>query len=147
MYVRSPELLLLRLLILSFEYRIYIYIYIYMCVSVCVCVCVFTNPFTRAGCDRRSIFNRSLTDLNLEFSFHLTCCYTEIKELNLLHNLPIAGWRIVGCISFPWILALCKIPCLRFELRLSLTITPRILSLSLSLSLYLSPFINTKHFS
>ena len=52
-----------------------------MCVCVCVCVnhsqkticvCVliiFTNPSARAGYDTRSIFKRSLTGLNSEFSF------------------------------------------------------------------------------
>ena len=30
---------------------------------------IFTNPSTRAGCDTRSIFKRSLTGLNSEFSF------------------------------------------------------------------------------
>ena len=42
--------------------------------SVCVCVCVcililFTNPSARAGYDTRSIFKRSLTGFNSEFSF------------------------------------------------------------------------------
>ena len=32
-------------------------------------ITIFTNPFTRAGYDTRSIFKRSLTGLNLEFSF------------------------------------------------------------------------------
>ena len=45
----------------------------------CVCVCVymyyrtimilFTNPSARAGYDTRSVFKRSLTGLNSEFSF------------------------------------------------------------------------------
>ena len=30
---------------------------------------IFTNPSARAECDTRSIFKRSLTDLNSEFSF------------------------------------------------------------------------------
>ena len=30
---------------------------------------IFTKPSARAGCDRRSIFKRSLTGLNSEFSF------------------------------------------------------------------------------
>ena len=38
---------------------IHVYIYIY----------IFTNPSTWAGYDTRSIFCRSLTDLNSEFSF------------------------------------------------------------------------------
>ena len=31
---------------------------------------IFTNPSARAGYDTRSIFKRSLTGLNLEFSFY-----------------------------------------------------------------------------
>ena len=30
---------------------------------------IFTNPSARVGCDTRSIFKRSLTDLNSEFYF------------------------------------------------------------------------------
>ena len=41
--------------------NIYIYIYIY--------IYIFTNPSARAGYDIRSIFKRSLTGLNSEFSF------------------------------------------------------------------------------
>ena len=33
------------------------------------CLILFTNPSTRAGYDTRSNFKRSLTGLNLEFSF------------------------------------------------------------------------------
>ena len=43
-----------------------------MCVCVCVCACgyiLFTNPSARAGYDTRSVFKRSLTGLNTEFSF------------------------------------------------------------------------------
>ena len=41
-----------------------------VCVCVCVCACIYLpNPSTRAGYDTRSIFKRSLTGLNLEFSF------------------------------------------------------------------------------
>ena len=43
---------------------IYIYIYIYIYYMV-----LFTNPSARAGYDTRSIFKRSLTGLNSEFSF------------------------------------------------------------------------------
>ena len=46
---------------------------LYVCLWVCVCVFVwviiFTNPSARAGYDTRSIFKRSLTGLNSEFSF------------------------------------------------------------------------------
>ena len=48
-----------------------------MCVCVCVCVSVcvsinlyvLTNSSTQAGCEIKSIFKRSLTGLNSEFSF------------------------------------------------------------------------------
>ena len=43
----------------SHELYIYIYIYIYS----------FTNPSARAGYDTRSVFKRSLTGLNSEYSF------------------------------------------------------------------------------
>ena len=33
------------------------------------CLILFTNPSARAGYDTRSIFKRSLTGLNSEFSF------------------------------------------------------------------------------
>ena len=70
-------------------------------------VCVYiTNHSAQAAWDTRSIFKKSLTGLNLEFSFSLTCCHTKVKELSLLNCLPIAGQRIVGFISFPkvWVL-------------------------------------------
>ena len=39
---------------------------------------------------------QSLTGLNfLEFSFSKTGCYTKVKELSLLYDLPIARGRIV----------------------------------------------------
>ena len=34
-----------------------------------IIIIIFTNPSARAGCDTRSIFKRSLTGLNSEFSF------------------------------------------------------------------------------
>ena len=37
---------------------------------------LFTNPSARAGYNTRSIFKRSLTGLNSEFSFSETCCLT-----------------------------------------------------------------------
>ena len=38
------------------------------------------NPSARAGYDTRSIFKRSLTGLNSEFSFSETCCLAEAEE-------------------------------------------------------------------
>ena len=33
-------------------------------------ICIYPTPLPRTGCDTRSIFKQSLTDLNLEFSFY-----------------------------------------------------------------------------
>ena len=62
---------------------------------------IFTNPSARAGYDTRSIFKRSLTDLNSEFSFSLTSCLTKAEEPSLPNYLPIAGF-----IPFPRVLVL-----------------------------------------
>ena len=74
---------------------VYIYIYIY------------THPFARAGCDSGSIFKRSLTDLNSQFSFSWTGCLTKAKEPSLLYYLPIAQGRMTGFIPPPKVLVLC----------------------------------------
>ena len=70
-------------------------------------VILFTNPFARAGYDTTSIFKRSLTGLNSEFSFSLTSCLTMAEEPTLSYYLPIAGGRI-GFIPFPRVLVLCE---------------------------------------
>ena len=36
---------------------------------VCACIYIYTNPFTLARCNTRSIFKYTLTGLNSEFSF------------------------------------------------------------------------------
>ena len=64
---------------LSFQEIIYIYIYIY------------TNPSTRVVYNTRSISKRSLTGLNVGFSFSLTGCHTKIKEHSAL--LFTYNWR------------------------------------------------------
>ena len=69
---------------------------------------LFTNPFARAGYDTSSIFKRSLTGLNSEFSFSLTSYLTKAEELCLSYYLPIAGGRIIGFIPFPRVLVLCE---------------------------------------
>ena len=69
---------------------------------------IFTNPSARAGYDTRSIFKRSLTGLNSEFSFSLTSCLTKAEEPSLPYYLPIAGGRIIGFIPFPRVLVLCE---------------------------------------
>ena len=65
---------------------------------VCVFVCVYTYPTARAGCDTRSIFIRSLTGLNSEFSFPLTGCHTKVKEPSLPNYLPLTG----GSVNATW---------------------------------------------
>ena len=69
---------------------------------------LFTNPSARAGYDTTSIFKRSLTDLNSEFSFSLTSCLTKAEEPGLSYYLPIAGGRIIGFIPSPRVLVLCE---------------------------------------
>ena len=71
-------------------------------------VYIFTNPFTRAGYDTRSIFKRSLTGLNSEISFSLTSCLTKAEEPSLSYYLRIAGGRIIEFIPFPRALVLCE---------------------------------------
>ena len=66
------------------------------------------NPSTRAGYDTRSIFKRSLTGLNSEFSFSKTSYLTKAEELSLPYYLPIAGGRIIGFIPFPSVLVQCE---------------------------------------
>ena len=66
---------------------------------------LFTNPSARAGYDTRSIFKRSLTGLNSEFSFSETSCLTKAEEPSPYYYLPIAGGRIRGFIPFPKVFA------------------------------------------
>ena len=77
-----------------------IYLFVYLS--------IFPNPSARARYDTRSIFKRSLTGLNSEFSFSHTSCLTKAKELSLPYYLPIAGGRIIGFIPFPRVLVLCE---------------------------------------
>ena len=67
------------------------YIYIY----------IFTNPFTRAGYDTRSIYKQSLTGMNSEFSFSWTSCLNKAEEPRLPYYLPIAGGRNNWIHPFP----------------------------------------------
>ena len=62
---------------------------------------VFTNPSACAGYDTRSIFKRSLTGLNSEFSFPSTSCLPKAEEPSLPYYLAIAGGRIKWIITFP----------------------------------------------
>ena len=78
--------------------HIYIYIYMY----------IITHPSARVGYNTRSIFKRSLTGLNSEFSFSSTSCLTKAEETSLPYYLPIAGGRIIGYIPFPRVFVLCE---------------------------------------
>ena len=49
-----------------------------------------------------------LTDLSSEFSFSYISCHSKVKEPSLSFYLLIAGGKIVGCIPFPSLLALCE---------------------------------------
>ena len=69
---------------------------------------IFINPSARAGYDTRSIFKGSLTGLNSEFSLTQTSCLTKAEDISLPYYLPIAGGRIIGCITFPRVLVLCE---------------------------------------
>ena len=61
---------------------------------------LFTNPSARAGYDTRSVFKRSLTGFNSEFSFKIICL-TKAEEPSLSYYLPIAEGRIIGFNTFP----------------------------------------------
>ena len=69
---------------------------------------LFTNPSARVGYYTRSIFERSLTGVNSEFSFSQTSCPTKAEEPSLSYYLPIAKGRIIGFIPFPRVLVLCE---------------------------------------
>ena len=69
---------------------------------------IFTNPSARAGYDSKSIFKRSLTGLNSQFSFSETTCLTKVEEASLPYYLPTAAGRIIGFTPFPRVLVLCK---------------------------------------
>ena len=69
---------------------------------------IFTNPSARAWDLTRSIFKRSLTGLNSEFSFSLTRCLTKAEEISLPYYFPIAGKRIISFIPVPRVLVLCE---------------------------------------
>ena len=83
---------------------------LFLHLTVCIqkTILIFTNPTARAGYDTRSIFKRSLTGFNSEFSFSQTSCLTKVEEPRLPYYLPIAGGRIIGFIPFPRVLVLCE---------------------------------------
>ena len=69
---------------------------------------VFVNPSALVECDPRSLFKRSITGFNKEFSFSLIGCATKAKEPSLPFYLPIAGERIIRFISFSRVSEHCK---------------------------------------
>ena len=69
---------------------------------------ISTTLSAREGYDTRSVFKRSLTSLNSEFSFSKNSCLTKAEESSLPYYLPIAGGIIIGFIPFPRILVLCE---------------------------------------
>ena len=77
------------------------------------------------GYDTRSIFKRSLTGLNSEFSFSLTSCLTNAEETSLSYYLPIAGGRIIGFIPSPRVLVQCEMQSVssRFWIRVAVFIS------------------------
>ena len=60
------------------------------------------KPAAQAGCDKKV----NLAGLNSEFSFSETECHKVIKKPSLFHNLPWAGGRKYGFITFPRVLVL-----------------------------------------
>ena len=71
-------------------------------------IIIYIYPSTPTECDSQSIFKRSLTGLNSEFSFSYTSCHTKVKDHSLSNDLPIARERRVGYIYFLNVLALCE---------------------------------------
>ena len=96
---------------------------IYKCWSIrykkryCIVISIFTNTSARAGYDTRSIFKRSLTSLNSEFSFSKISCLIKAEEPSLPYYLPIAGERIIGFIPLPRVLVLCEMQSVSSRIR------------------------------
>ena len=80
-------------------------------------VSIFINPSVRVWYDTKSIFKRSLTGLNAEFSFSDTSCLTKAEERSLPYNSCIPGGRIIGFIRLPRILVLFKIQSVSSRIR------------------------------
>ena len=86
---------------------------------------IFINPSAWAGYDTRSVFKRSLSGLNSDFSFPKTSCLTKAEEPSLPYYLPIAGGRIIGFIPFPRVLVLCEMQSIssRIKTRVAVSIS------------------------
>ena len=70
---------------------------------------IYPTPPLRQDMPQGQFFKQSLTGLNSEFSFSLTCCLTKAEEPSLHYYLPIVGGKIIGSIPFPRVLVLCEI--------------------------------------
>ena len=68
------------------------------------------------GCDKRSIFKRSL---NSEISFTKTDCHAKVKEPRISYYIPIDGRSIV---RFPRVLALLKMQTDLTKIRIRVTV-------------------------
>ena len=66
---------------------------------------LLSTHISRPGCDKRSVFKRSLTGLNSEIFFSLISCHTKVKEPSFPYYLNIGG-RIVGLMPFTRVLVL-----------------------------------------
>ena len=84
---------------------------------------IFTNTSVRAGYDTKSIFKRSFTGLNSEFSFSETSCLTKAEEPNIPYYLPIAGWIIIGFIPFARVLVQCEVPSVSSRIWICVTVS------------------------
>ena len=69
---------------------------------------VLTNISQRAGCNTRSVLKRTLTGLNLEFSFSKILCLMKSKEHVLPEYLPISWGIMIRFIPFSRVLVQCK---------------------------------------
>ena len=58
------------------------------------------TPLLGQDMTQGQFLKRSLTGLNLEFSFSKSSCLTKAEEPSLPYYLPISGGRIIGFIPF-----------------------------------------------
>ena len=77
----------------------------YECIFEWVFICIYPTPPQRTGCNTRSVFKRSTTGLNSNFSSSLIDCLNKAKEPNLRSYLLIAGKRIDRIIPFLGVLS------------------------------------------
>ena len=70
-------------------------------------VCVYQTPLLWAWFDTRSVCKAEFKWFELR-GFLLLGCNTKVEEPSLSYYWPIAGGRIMGYISFPRVLVICK---------------------------------------